>query len=297
MTSPASTSRPGPTRRSSARSPTARSSSAPSARRHRGRDPRRRAAQARHRALPDPGLRRRQRHRHAEPARGGGGGRPRPLRLHLDHLADDLASHPRRKGGRRHSRGLARRGLRAAGAAQHLRSDQARRRATVPPRTTASTACRCIVLRTGRFFPEEDDTDRDLVRPQQQGQRVPQSPADRRGLPPRRMSRRWRRRRGIGFGTLHRLRAAALRRGRCGGADRGRAGGRSPATSRRRRSFTRAPAGGCPTVSTGSTIRRGRSASSASAAEPISPRSSPRSPTGPSHPLPTTHSLGSGGRS
>ncbi len=104
-----------------------------------------------------------------------------PLRLHLDHLADDLAGGPGRKVGRGHARGLADGGFRAAGAAQHLRSHQARRRAIVrprPPRARAARrhpAHRPLLPRGGRHPPRP-------FRPQHQGQRVPQPPPHRRGL-------------------------------------------------------------------------------------------------------------------
>ena len=39
----------------------------------------------------------------------------------------------------------------------------------------------CIVLRTGRFFPEEDDTQRDAFRREHEGERVPPPTADGRG--------------------------------------------------------------------------------------------------------------------
>ena len=53
-----------------------------------------------------------------------------------------------------------------------------------------------VVLRTARFFPEDDDTHRDAVGREHEGQRVPQPPADGAGLRRARISRRWSRRRG-----------------------------------------------------------------------------------------------------
>ena len=183
------------------------------------------------------------------------GGGQRPLRLHLDHLADDLRGDPRRQGRRGPGAAWLTEDYRPARAAQHLRRHQARRRAALPARPPRARP-RHLVLRTGRFFPEEDDTHRDLTRPEHQGQRVPQPPAHRRGC--RRSPCR-----GAGAGAedrlrhLHRLRAAAFLAGRSAEALIARRRRRSSsAISRTRRTSTPAPAGRCRSISTGSTIRR-----------------------------------------
>ena len=70
----------------------------------------RRPSQARHRAPAARGFHRGQHPRHVQPPGGGGRQRRRPLRVHLDHVADDLGIDPRRAGGRGRARRLADRG-------------------------------------------------------------------------------------------------------------------------------------------------------------------------------------------
>ena len=142
------------------------------------------------------------------------------------------------------------------------------------------TGLAVLILRTGRFFPEEDDTHRDLSGENTQGQRVPQPPPHRRGC--RRGACR-----GAGKGAgarlrhLHPLRAAALRRAEeCEELIHD-----APAVIARH--FPDAPDALCPRglvaarlASTGSTIRRAPSGGWASAAAPISPPCSTRSQRG-----------------
>ena len=106
-----------------------------------------------------------QRAGHAEPAGGGDGAGldGRPLRLHLDHLADDLAGDPRGAQARRRPGLLDRRGDGAARAAQHLRRHQALGRAALPHGARAATGLPIIILRTSRFFPEEDDMAHEII--------------------------------------------------------------------------------------------------------------------------------------
>ncbi|CAA9565627.1 MAG: UDP-glucose 4-epimerase, partial [uncultured Thermomicrobiales bacterium] len=100
--------------------------------RHRRGRPRRRPPQARHRAALPRRVRRGQRRGDAQPAGGRGHPRGGAVRLHLDHLADDLPRDPGREGRRRPARRLGDGGAGAASAAQHLRRDEARRRAPLP---------------------------------------------------------------------------------------------------------------------------------------------------------------------
>ena len=113
--------------------PRAGSSDHPRAR-HRGHRACRGAPQAAYRDPRQFGVRGGERAGHAQPPGGGGGAglEGRPLRLHLDHLADDLAEDPRRQSGRRQGGDVDRRDPLAARAAQHLRRHQARRRGAVP---------------------------------------------------------------------------------------------------------------------------------------------------------------------
>ncbi len=83
------------------------------------------------------------------------------------------------------------------------------------------------VLRTGRFFPEEDDTHRDLGGAKPQGQRVPRPPAHRRGRR-RGACRRARPGAGARLRDLHPRRADPVRPGRGGGDAPRRAGGDRP---------------------------------------------------------------------
>ena len=116
-------------------------------------------------------LRRHQRHRHAQPA-GGGGRRRASARFVFTSTTSAfgraLTPPP---------------GAPAAwitedvdaGPAQHLRRHQDRGRGPVRARPRATTACPCLILRTSRFFPEDDDRDdarAALRRRQPQGQRV-----------------------------------------------------------------------------------------------------------------------------
>jgi UDP-glucose 4-epimerase len=101
----------------------------------------------------------------SQSARIGGGGGQRPLRLHLDHLADDL---------RRRSAPAGRAAPPGPPGSTRIspRSPRATSTASPSSRPSASaaasmtrTALPVAVLRTGRFFPEEDDTHRDLSGP------------------------------------------------------------------------------------------------------------------------------------
>ena len=136
------------------------------------------------------------------------------------------------------ARGVDHRGRRAR-PAQHLRRHQDRRRGPVRARPPRPAACPCLILRTSRFFPEDDD--RDDVRAaydgrQPQGQRAALPPRRPRGRGRARTCSRSSARPTLGFGryivsattpfTRERPRRAARRRAR------GRARACSPTPTR-----------------------------------------------------------------
>ena len=258
-------------RRMSARSPTAPSCGRPWPG-VAGGAPRRDAAQAACRHPWPAGFRRHQHHRHAQPAGGGGGGRRRRLRLHQHHQR------------LRRRAGAARR--RPGRLDRPRRSCRCRRTSTASPRprprtcascSTATRACPAIVLRTSRFFPEDDDDGamRDgLCRRQRQGERVPVPPRRHRGC-----GRGPSAGAGAGAGDrlrpLHRQRHHAVPAGGPGGAAPRRAGGGAAARSRATRPNMRAAAGGCSRASTGSMSTSGRARTRLAAAPRLRGRDRP----------------------
>ena len=115
------------------------------------------------------------------------------------------------------------------------------------------------ILRTGRFFPEEDDTHRDLSGENRKANEflnrrlTVEDAAEAHVAALERAP-------ALGFDTFILSAPPPFARGGLRGADPRRAGGDRPLFSRCARTFTPGAAGRCPLVSTASTIRRAPSA-------------------------------------
>ena len=231
----------------------------------------RRAAQAAYRDARQFGVRRGQRAGHAQPAGGGDGAGldGRPLRLHLDHLADDLAEDPRR-----HKRG---------GASEAFWIDESM--APLEPRNiygvtklAAEHLCRLVhhaapACRSSSCAPRASSPRKTTWRTRSSSRaRTPRptsscSAASRSRMPPRRTSWRSTEAPADRLRHLHHLGADAVQRRRIAAQLIGDAPlGRARATSRAIARSTPGAAGRCSTTSTGSTIRTRRCAAWASSA-------------------------------